>query len=51
MPTQAWAGAPAFIATLRPLARSAWRRARLLLGLLPALGLAACGRLFFWPKL
>ena len=45
MPTQAWAGAPAFIATLRPLARSAWRRARLLLGLLPALGLAACGSL------
>ena len=45
MPKQAWAGGPATVAALRPLARPWWRRVRLLLGLLPALGLAACGSL------
>ena len=45
MPKPSWAGDPAFIARLRPLVGPWWRRARLLLGLLPALGLAACGSL------
>ena len=45
MPQPAWAGGPAFNATGWPLSRPWWRRARLLLGLLPALGLAACGSL------
>ena len=45
MPQPAWAGGPAFNATGWPLARPWWRRARLLLGLLSALGLAACGSL------
>ena len=45
MPQPAWACGPAFNAKGWPLARPWWRRARLLLGLLSALGLAACGSL------
>ena len=49
MPKPAWtcfpACFPACFAALLPLARPWWRRARLLVGLLPALGLAACGSL------
>ena len=45
MPQPAGVGGRAFIATWRPVVRPWWHRARLLLGLLPALGLAACGSL------
>jgi len=45
MPQPAWAGGPALNATVRPPASPWRRRAKLLLGLLPVLGLAACGNL------
>ena len=45
MPKPARVGGSAVIATCWALVRSWWHRAKLLLGLLPALGLAACGSL------